>query len=117
MRSESEARQRNIGNNIGETLEKKLARMWPDLCPKSGPSFLLGLAKYLKIPYLRPTLSLAARATFWPTVWPQSGQILIQLFQTLANGLATKRPPNSGRILALNRGRQHASRAELRAAV
>ena len=117
MRPEPEARQSDIGETIGETLKKNMDTMWPDLCPESGPSFLLGLAKYLKIPYLGPTLSLAARATFWPTVWPQSGEILIQLFQTLANGLATKRPPNSGRILALNRGRQHASRAELRAAV
>ena len=114
MRPEPEA---HIGDTIAETLKKLVATMWPELCPESGPSFWLGLAKYLKIPYLGPTLSLGARATFWPTVWPQSGQILIQLFQTLANGLATKRPPNSGRILALNRSRHQASRADLRAAV
>ena len=90
--------------------------MWPDLWPKSGQSFLLGLAKYLKIPYLGPTLSLAARATFWPTVWPKSGQILIQLFE-IPNLLFSKTPSNSGRILALYRGRHHALGAVLRAAI
>ena len=116
MRPEPEARQSDIGETIGETLEKNMATMWPDLCPKSGPSFWLGLGEYLKIPYLGPTLSLAARATFWPTVWPQSGHILIKLFK-ISNLLFSKTPVNSGRILALNRGRHQASRAELRAAV
>lgn len=54
--------------------------MWPDLCPESGPSFWLGLVKYLKIPYLGRNLSLVVWATFWPRVWPQSGQISIQFF-------------------------------------
>ena len=45
MRPEPEARQSDIGETIGETLKKNMATMWPDLCPESGPSFLLGLAK------------------------------------------------------------------------
>ena len=86
--------------------------MWPELCPESGPSFWLGLAKYLKIPYLGPTLSLGARATFWPTVWPQSGQILIQLFGSFYFIIFEYRPkpwPHSGHeprpaTVALERG-------------
>ena len=100
MRPEPEA---HIGDTFAETLKKIVATMWPELCPESGPSFWLGLAKYLKIPYLGPTLSLGARATFWPTVWPQSGQILIQLFEFFIL-LFSNISPNPGRILAMSRG-------------
>ena len=83
--------------------KKIVATMWPELCPESGPSFWLGLAKYIKIPYLGLTLSLGARATFWPTIWPQSGQILIQLFE-ISISLFSNTTPNPGRILPMNRG-------------
>ena len=100
MRPEAEA---HIGDTIAETLKKLVATMWPELCPESGPSFWLGLAKYLKIPYLGPTLSLGARATFWPTAWPQSGpnfNSTFLIFQFLFSNIG----PNPGRILAMSRG-------------
>ena len=116
MRPEPEAREGNIGNTIAETLKKNVATMRPDLCPKSGPSFWLGMATYVKNPYLGPILSLDARATFWPAVWPQSGQILIQLF-AISNSFVPKTGSNSGRISAMSRGRHPVLRTRFGAAV